>query len=419
MSTPLTLSGAVALLVALLALLVGVALGWLAARASGMSRVAVAERDVALARASREQAHAEAQELRRELEAREDLVATDARTAAELAPLRASLDRVERQVRALERDRVEHFGQVGEHLEQVAAQTRSLQQQTAALSGALSSSGIRGTWGEVQLRRVLEHAGMIAHCDFDEQVGGVSRHDARVRPDVVVRLPGDKVLVVDSKAPLSAFLRAQGEEVTAQESARLLQEHARALRGHVEALAAKDYWSAFTTSPELVVCFVPSDAVLAAALRAAPDLYDHAQSRKVVLASPATLLAVLRATALAWQQDALASNARELLTLGSELHQRLGTVGRHVAAMGGSLRRSVETYNQLVGTLESRVMVTSRRMHELGLAETPHASLAPLETAPRPIGPGWLAAELDEVAPGRADLLDEHGATSAEHRQSG
>jgi len=381
-------------------LLLGMSWGWLLAR--GRAAAARAERDLARSAAAG---------LRREVEAVTDARAEDDRTAAELAPLRASLERVERQVRTLERDRAEQFGQVGEHLAQVATHTRALQQQTAALSGALSSSGTRGSWGEVQLRRVLEHAGMLAHVDFDEQVSGLSRHEARVRPDAVVRLPGGKALVIDSKAPLTSFLRAQGEDVPPAELTRLLREHSRALRGHVETLAGKDYWSAFATSPELVVCFVPSDAVLVAALRAEPDLYDHAQSRKVVLASPATLLAVLRATALAWQQDALTSNARELLALGSELHQRLGTVGRHLSAMGGALRRSVETYNQLVGTLESRVLVTARRMHDLGLAETAPEVPAPVEAAPRPLTSAeLLAAELERGLPGRgpeADLLSE------------
>ena len=391
-SAPALVLGALALLA------LGMSCGWLLARPAATR--AQAERDLA---------RAEAESLSRQRDAALDARDTDARTAAELAPLRASLDRVERQVRTLERDRAEQFGQVGEHLAQVAEHTRDLRQQTAALSGALSASGTRGTWGEVQLRRVLEHAGMLAHVDFDEQVSATSRHDARVRPDAVVRLPGDKTLVIDSKAPLTSFLRAQADDLPPADRTRLLREHARALRGHVDVLAAKDYWSAFSTSPELVVCFVPSDAVLAAALRAEPDLYDHAQARKVVLASPATLLAVLRATALAWQQDALTTNARELLTLGAELHQRLGTVGRHLGAMGGALRRSVETYNQLVGTLESRVLVTARRMHDLGLAEDAPTETLPLQVAPRPLTSAELLAdELEQALPAADDRDGTH-----------
>lgn len=338
----------------------------------------------------------------------EETARRDRAVASELAPLRQSLARVEQQVGALERDRVEHFGRLGETLREVAQRTAALGQETATLAGALNSSGIRGTWGEAQLRRVLEHAGMLARCDFDEQVSAVTEHDARVRPDVLVRLPGDKCLVIDAKAPLQAFLRAQADDLTPAERSAHLRRHATSLRGHVETLAGKAYWSAFSTSPELVVCFVPSDAVLAAALHAAPDLYDHAQSRKVVLASPATLLAVLRATAFAWQQDSLTEHAREVLRLGGDLHSRLGTLGRHVGEMGASLRRSVHTYNKMVGTLESRVMVTSRQMHELGVVPEPHAPLTPVEDTPRPLTQADLICEeLASVAPARADLEED------------
>jgi DNA recombination protein RmuC len=249
---------------------------------------------------------------------------------------------------------------------------------------------------------------MLARCDFEEQVSAVSRHDARVRPDVVVRLPGDKCLVIDAKSPLDAFLRAQGEGVPPTERTAYLQAHATALRGHVDALAGKAYWSAFATSPELVICFVPSDAVLAAALQAEPDLYDHAQARKVVLASPATLLAVLRATAFAWQQDSVSEHAREVLRLGSELHTRLATLGKHVGEMGGALSRSVETYNRMVGTLESRVMVTSRKMHEIGVVGEAPPALEAVAPTPRPLTQSELIdAELQAVGPPRDELSDD------------
>lgn len=372
-------------------LVVGALLGAALARSSGTAQLARAE--------------AERDGWARQAESLEASLVEDREAAAQLAPLGQALRRVEEQVRVLERDRARQFGEVGVQLADVAEQTRALHRQTAALSGALNSSGTRGTWGEVQLRRVLEHAGMLEHCDFDEQVSAVTRHDARVRPDAVVHLPGGKSLVVDSKAPLTAFLRAQGEDVPPEEAGRLLRDHARALRRHVESLAAQDYWSAFDSSPEMVVCFVPSDAVLAAALRAEPGLYDQAQSRRVVLASPGTLLAVLRATALAWQQEALTANAQQLLRLGGELHQRLGTVGRHLGAMGSALRRSVETYNHLVGTLEARVLVTSRRMHDLGLVEEPVAEQQPLEATPRPLTSlELLSDELREATPRRAEL---------------
>lgn len=379
------------LLTAVIAGTLGLLVGWLLARSASSAALARtrAERDL----------------LDERLAAREALGEDDRQTAAELAPLRQALTRVESQVRELERDRQEQFGSVGERLGEVARQTAQLREQTAGLSGALNSSGVRGTWGESQLRRILEHSGMLARCDFDEQVSAVSQHDVTVRPDVVVRLPDDKVLVLDSKAPLSAFLRGQADGISAEERSGLLRQHARSLRGHVDALAGKAYWSAFTTTPELVICFVPSDAVLAAALQAAPDLYDHAQSRKVVLASPATLLALLRALAFAWQQDTLADNARELVRLGTELHQRLGTLGKHVTAMGSSLRRSVETYNAMIGTLESRVLVTSRALAEVGVTESAHPALEPVTTTTRPLtAPELLADELAEVADARAEI---------------
>lgn len=315
-------------------------------------------------------------------------VEDERRVAAELAPLRHTLVRVEEQIRQLERDRAEQFGQVGDRLAHVADHTAALRDSTARLAGALNSSGVRGTWGETQLRRLLEHAGMLAKADFDEQVQGVSEHDARVRPDVVVRLPGDACLVIDAKAPLTAFLQAQADDIGTDERGQLLRQHAKSLRGHVDALAGKAYWSAFSTTPEMVVCFVPSDAVLAAALQADPSLYEDAQARKVVLASPATLLALLRAVAFGWQQQALTTSARDLLALGVELHQRLSTLGRHVGSLGTTLKRAVEGYNAMVGSLESRVLVTSRRLHDLGIAperldellsvtETPRSLTAP------------------------------------------
>ena len=237
-----------------------------------------------------------------------------------------------------------------------------LRDQTASLVGSLASANVRGAWGEVTLRRVLEVSGLLARCDFDEQWTGVTMSGAAVRPDVVVHLPGERHLAVDAKAPMTDFLAAQADGLTAAERAKHLRAHARSLRGHVDALASKGYWTAFEGSPEIVVCFVPGEALLAAALSADPQLHEHAMARSVVLASPATLLALLRSVALAWRQDALADGARELLTLGQDLYARLGAVGRHTEALGASLRKSVEAYNVFVGSMESRVLVTARRM---------------------------------------------------------
>jgi DNA recombination protein RmuC len=381
------------LVLVLLGVAVGAALGWLLGRGRAAEQLArlSGERDL----------------LDHQLRGLREVAEDDRRTAAELAPLRHALGRVEAQVEQLERDRQVQFGQVRERLQEVAGQAAALRDQTASLSGALNSSGVRGTWGEAQLRRLLEHAGMLARCDFDEQVGAVSTHEARVRPDVVVRLPGDGCLVVDSKAPLTAFLRAQAEDLSGDERAELLRAHARSLRGHVDGLAAKAYWSAFRSTPEMVVCFVPSDAVLAAALHADPSLYEDAMRRRVVLASPATLLALLRTVAHGWQQQALTESAHELLALGTELHRRLATLGRHVSGMGRALHRSVEAYNAMVGTLESRVMVTSRRLRDMGLTDEALETLEPLQSTPRPLTAGELIDdELAAVAEEPEELED-------------
>ncbi|HVD22641.1 MAG TPA: DNA recombination protein RmuC, partial [Lapillicoccus sp.] len=297
-------------LVALGGLLLGALVSWLAAR----SRYAV---ELATAGAERDL-------LRERVVDLEAVLSEDSETAQMIAPLRSSLDRVERQVHDLERERVAQFSEVAAEMARVARTTTELGAQTASLVGSLNVSSVRGTWGEVQLRRVLEHAGMLARCDFEEQVTATGADDRRVRPDVVVRLPGGKRLVVDAKAPMSAFLAAQAEDRSAAERAGRLKAHAKALREHVDTLAGKAYWSAFETTPEMVVCFVPGEAILTTALAYDPELHEYAMRHRVVLASPATLLALLRTVAYTWQQDALASNARELLTVGRDLHDRLG-----------------------------------------------------------------------------------------------
>ena len=364
--------------------ILGALLAWLGARSSLLARAASAEaeRDVLRARAGDLEA------------ARED----DALVAGLVGPLQDTLVRVERQVGVLERDRVHQFGELAERLTAVGRSTDALRSETSSLAGALNASTVRGAWGEVQLRRVLELAGLLARCDFDEQVTRVTRHGATVRPDAVINLPGGRHVVIDSKAPMTHFLQAHGETISQTERSELLGAHATAMRRHVDGLAAKAYWTAFERSPELVICFVPGEAILATALADDPGLYEHALSRKVVLASPGTLFAVLRTVGAIWQQDALEQHARELLALGKELYTRLTTLGEHVGAMGQSLARSVEHYNRFVGTLESRVLVTARRMHDLHLATEEPARLDPLETAPRPLSAAELTGSLEAGA---------------------
>lgn len=324
----------------------------------------------------------------------ETSLAEDLETAALLAPLKDALVRVEHQVGSLERDRMAQFGSIRSLLARVEGETQHLGRATASLAGSLRSSSVRGAWGEVQLRRVLEAAGMVSHCDFDEQVSAVSAHGRGVRPDVVVRLPGDKLLVVDAKAPMTAFLDAQSDEIGDDERSALLRDHAVRLSRHIGALAAKEYWSGFRETPEMVVCFVPSDAMLGAALAAQPGLHERAMLQRVVLVGPGALMALLRTVAFTWQQDALSTSARELLDLGSDLYRRLGTLGSHTAKVGRSLQGSVEAYNAMVGALESRVLVTARRMHDLDLVGEALPLLVPVETAPRPL----TAQELIDAA---------------------
>lgn len=368
----------------LVGLVVGGLLTWLAVRA-----------EVTGLRVERHGLREQLEALRQRLDEQALAADEDDRTAAALAPLGETLRRVSAKVEQLERDRVSQFASVREALGRVEDTTTRVGREASSLASSLRVSSVRGAWGEVQLRRVLEVSGMLSRCDFDEQARGATATDREVRPDVVVHLPGGKHLVVDAKAPMSHWLQAQAEEIDPSEHDRLLEAHAASLRSHVATLSGKAYWTAFEPSPEMVVCFVPSDATLAAALSRAPGLHEEAMAERVVLASPGTLLALLRTVAYAWQQDAVTRDAQELLTVGRELYARLGTLGDHATRMGRSLQRSVEDYNRLVGSLESRVLVSARRMHELGLATDGLAEVEPVSVAPRPLTAPEL---LDAVA---------------------
>ena len=324
-----------------------------------------------------------------------------------LAPVAEKLRQVQHQVSVLERDRVEQFGQLSQQLTTAAEQDAALLRTTSSLAGALRNNAARGTWGEVQLRRVVEAAGMLAHVDFSEQVVSASGQ----RPDMVVNLPGGKAVAVDSKVPLGAYLEAQelspeaGPEQRDRQRERLAA-HAKALRSHVDALGSKKYWEGLSGSPELVVCFLPAESFLAAALQADSGLMDHAFSKNVVLASPATLLSILKGLAVAWRQELLTDNARALFEQSRELYERLGTMGGHLTKLGGALKSSVEKYNSFVGALESRVLPAARRIQDLdpGLADRDGRHVleaAPVESTPRVLS----ATELldgDLFAAGRA-----------------
>jgi DNA recombination protein RmuC len=350
-------------------LLIGIAAG------AGLGVLALRGRTAGLA--------AEARLLRERL-AHADTTGRDAAGLGRaVAPLQATLDKVEVQLRELERARVSAYSALTEQVRTVGQTSAELREQTASLVGALRAPQARGRWGEMQLRRVVELAGMVEHCDFDEQATATT-DDGMVRPDLVVRLAGGKQVVVDAKVSLAAYLTAaesRDDEVREER----LRAHSRSLRTHVEQLAAKSYWRAFQPSPEFVVLFVPGEAFLAPALEHDPALLDDAMGRRVVIATPTTLVAMLRTVAFAWQQDALTTNAREVFELGRELYRRLGTLGGHVDKLGRSLTRSVEDYNATVGSLERSVLVQARRMAELRVAEGELGRPTPLEAVPRPV----------------------------------
>ncbi|QOD02316.1 DNA recombination protein RmuC [Pseudarthrobacter sp. BIM B-2242] len=313
-----------------------------------------------------------------------------------LAPVAEKLTAVQQQVALLERDRLEQYGQLAQQLQEARHSDAQLIRSTHALESALRSNSARGQWGEVQLRRVVEASGMLKHVDFLEQVHSAGG-DSTIRPDLVVQLPGEKQLVVDAKVPLSSYLEAQelGSEsgpdhtsLNGQGAARnnvsrqaLLAAHSKALRAHVDALSNKKYWDIPGNSPELVICFLPAESILAAALMADATLLDHALSRNVVLASPSTLLAVLKSVAFTWRQDVLTDSARELFDLARQLYERMGTLGENVGKLGSSLKSSVDRYNSMVGTLEARILPTARKLN--AMEESGLLTPAALEVTPR------------------------------------
>lgn len=309
-----------------------------------------------------------------------------------LAPVAEKLTAVQQQVSLLERDRLEQYGQLAQQLQEARLSDQQLLRSTHALESALRSNSARGQWGEVQLRRVVEAAGMLRHVDFHEQQHSAGAGNA-VRPDLVVQLPGGKQLVVDAKVPLASYLEAQdlgssaghqqpGPALTGQNA--LLAAHAKALKSHVDALSTKKYWDIPGNSPELVICFLPAESILAAALAADPALLDYALNKNVVLASPGTLLAVLKSVAFTWRQDVLTDSARELFELARQLYERMGTLGENVTKLGSSLKTSVDRYNSMVGTLEARVLPTARKLNALeaeGLTTPPAIEVTPRSVA--------------------------------------
>jgi DNA recombination protein RmuC len=306
-------------------------------------------------------------------------------------PLKETLARVEIQLRETDAARVKSTAALTEQVMIARQSSDQLRTQTQALVTALRRPEARGMWGEMQLRRVVELAGMSARCDFDEQVG-VTTDEGVLRPDMVIRLAGGKNIVVDSKVSLAAYLEAAeaGDEVV--RDARLAA-HARHLRDHVDRLAAKAYWAALSPAPEFVVLFIPGEAFLAPALEHDPTLLEHSFEHKVHIATPTTLVTMLRTAHYAWQQEALSENARAVFDLGRELYDRIAGLGKHVDGLGKALTNAVTSYNRTIGSLEGRVLVSARRLNQLGVVDAELPPPTPVEGTVRALSAHDLISE--------------------------
>jgi len=312
----------------------------------------------------------------------------EARLTGHVRPLKDSLERMDRQLQGVERVRQEAYGSL-------QAQVTTLSERASSLTNALRTPHVRGRWGEAQLRNVVDYAGMVEHCDYVAQAT-TATDDGTMRPDLVVRIPGGKHVVVDAKAPLAAYLDAF-ETSDDAERERLLADHARQVREHVTKLSAKAYWRQFDPSPDVVVMFLPDESYLRVALEHDPALQEYAWRSNVILASPSTLMILLRTVAMTWQQETIAESAREVSELGRELYKRLATMGSHVSKLGRSLDGAVDAYNKTVGSLERQVLVQARRFERHGISGVEPPELQPIERQTRALA----AVELveDEARP--------------------
>ena len=315
-----------------------------------------------------------------------------------LAPVSERLTDMQRTVSELEKQRNEQHGQISQQLRAALESDELLRGTAEQLASALRSNSVRGVWGEVQLRRVVEAAGLIERVDFDVQ-SQISSDAGIGKPDMVIHLPGGKNSAVDAKVPFTAYLEASkisftatGEEGARRES--LLKQHVTAVRSHIDALGKKSYWDGLAASPELVICFIPSEALISTAIEADPSLMDYAFGKKVALASPVTLWSVLKTVAFSWQQDVLTEDAAKLFDVGKELLGRLGAMAKHIDTLGRSITSTVKGYNAFVGSLESRVFPSARKLTELGNAADFPDELEGIESMPRELS----APELTEKA---------------------
>lgn len=364
----MSISIAIAVFTALvLGLVAGAILGWFAGSARARSHYAVEL--------------AQAQTKSELLSERTANLEADASIATELTaavgPLAASVRDLQTHMRAQDHERVEQIARLSEHVTALTQQNAQLHESTAKLSNALHSTSTRGDWGEVQLKRIVEYAGLLPHVDFDTQV--TTPHG---RPDMVVHLPGGGTIVIDAKVPLSSRLNSHTPESAKQ--------HAQALLRHVDTLASKTYWKSFDRSPEFVVCFVPTDGLLSHAATTYPALIEQALSKNVVIASPSTLLVLLKTVALNWRHYDISTSAAQVLKLGTELYERTGLLADKLTKLGSSLDRATQEYNNFIGSFESRFLITARKFPQTGITTSQLNELDAVSTRTR----GLTAEEL-------------------------
>lgn len=375
-------------------LIVGLVVGALLGYVGAVARRASTPDEAGTLRAEVARWQARAEELSRRVESAEARSQGDASVLQALAPVRAQLEQMTQRVDQMEQIRARQHGALAEQLRESARRETELARTTASLEGALRSRSARGTWGEVELARVLQASGMLPHVDFAEQRsigsltqgrgrGGVTPSGDLGRPDVTIHLPGQGFLALDAKAPMDAYLRAcaideSGEDAESRRRAEL-SAHAKALRAHIEALAGRDYARSLGASPELVILFVPSEAALSAALRTDASLLDDAMARGIALCSPVTLLAVARTCATAWARTSINEQADQVIALGRELYERLGVVAGHMENLGKHLAKTVDFYNKTVSSMESRLLASARSVSALEEASKKTMTLTPID----------------------------------------
>jgi DNA recombination protein RmuC len=355
-------------------LVVGAVIGWLIANARKSASSPESQEQALLIQAAGLQAQiagleAQLGQAQNEKRERDERDREENKLLQALAPVKVHLEQMQGVVTRLEKERTEQFGSIQEQLKNAIDSDEALRKQTQQLSQALSSNSIRGVWGETQLRKLVELAGLIKHADFDEQAS-FSTDTGSGRADMVINLPGGKSLAIDSKVPFNSYQEAStiselasGEELARRK--RLIDEHVKAVKKHIDDLATRGYWSGLAASPDFVIAFVPSESLLSAALDADPGLLEYAFKKNVALASPVSLFSVLKTINYIWRQNADETSVRTMIKLGKELYERVGKVAEHADKLGRSIMSTVKDYNQFVSSLESRVLVTARKLNDL------------------------------------------------------